>query len=157
MRRYATGVLVVLAVLVAASCDLVRVPAPELQVITRAKPGDEPADLASGLTMEFGKPGNGVNEDVVVTIRNIGDADLILEAAAPHYVAIVDQNEAEKPFSIAIGADTNSIGPGEEVSVTVRFVGQSTSTRYAAKLLIPSNDGEHPDYFLNLQGDGDGF
>ena len=41
--------------------------------------------------------------------------------------------------------------------MTIRFTGQSHSTRYTAKLSIPSNDGEHPDYFLELVGDGDGF
>ncbi|TVQ21306.1 MAG: hypothetical protein EA382_13805 [Spirochaetaceae bacterium] len=86
-----------------------------------------------------------------------GTADLVLEAPEPHYVQIVDQNEAEKPFSILVGAESKSVGPAAEVSVTVRFTGQSTSTRYSAKLLIPSNDSEHPGYFLNLQGDGDGF
>ncbi len=49
------------------------------------------------------------------------------------------------------------MAPGSEAKVTIRFAGQTHSTRYTARLFIESNDIEHPDYFLELVGDGDGF
>ena len=157
MKRFLTVGLIVLAVLAVASCDLFNSDGPELQVVVRAKPGDTPSDMAHGQEIYFGKPGDGVHEDVVFTIRNIGTLDLVLEAAGPDYVSIADQNEAQEPFSVLVGASTKAIGPGEQVQVTIRFTGQSGNTRYSAKLLIPSNDPEHPDYYLDLVGDGDLF
>lgn len=157
MKRSLTLVCIGLAVLAVASCDLFAPDAPELQVLVRPNPGDDPADLASESQVYFGKPGDGVNEDVVFTIRNSGTANLVLEGEAPNYVSIIDQNELITPFSIILGATTQSFGPGSEVKATIRFTGQSDSTRYDAKLLIPSNDPEHPGFFLNLVGDGDGF
>lgn len=157
MKRFLTGGLFVLTIVAVASCDLIGGDTPELQVILEARNGNPAADMAPGSEIDFGKPGFGVSEEVVFTIRNGGKANLKLEAAGPDYVALVDQNEAIEPFTVLSGASTNSIGPGEEVQVTIRFAGQSDSTRYSAKLLIPSNDEEHPDYFLNLIGDGDLF
>lgn len=157
MKGLLTTGLILLAVLAIASCDLFGGDAPELQVLARPLPGDTAADMASGNEIYFGKPNNGVNVDLVFTIRNTGSEKLKLEAGPPHYVTITDQNEAEEPFSVLVGASTNSIGSGNQVEVTLRFTGQSTSTRYAAKLLVPSNDEEHPDYYLDLLGDGESF
>lgn len=157
MKRFPTVGFIVLTVLVVASCNLFQADAPELQVIVEPRDGNPAADMASGNEIDFGKPGDGNNEDVLFTIRNNSTADLVLEAAGPDYVSIVAENDAEEPFSVLTGSSANFIGPDQEVSVTIRFVGQSTSTRYTAKLLIPSNDEEHPDYFLELVGDGDSF
>ncbi len=158
MKRSFMAGLVVLVAFAAASCDFFGLAdAPELQVIARANPGETAADMAHLNEINFGKPAEGVNEDVVFRIRNVGTADLILETGGPDFVAVIDQNESEVPFSILTGAGTNTIEPGQEVEVTVRFTGQNTSTRYTAKLVIPSNDVEHPDYFLNLTGDGVSF
>ena len=147
----------VLAVLAVASCDLLGGDAAELQVVARANPGEQAADMGHENVIYFGKPGAGNNEDVVFTIRNTGKAKLVLEAAGPDYVAIVDHSHATEPFSVLIGAPGKSIGPGKQVQVTIRFTGTADSTRYTAKLLIPSNDKEHPGYFLQLEGDGDGL
>ncbi|TVQ24365.1 MAG: hypothetical protein EA383_11485 [Spirochaetaceae bacterium] len=158
MKRFLMIAMAALAVLVLASCDFFGFgDSPELQVIVRANPGETPADMAPELEIDFGKPVAGEHVDVVFTVKNVGTADLILEADGPHFVEIVDQHHAEEPFMVLIGADTNTISAGQEVEVTIRFTGQSTSTRYTAKLLIPSNDKEHPNYFLNLVGDGEGF
>lgn len=157
MKRLLIICLTVLAVFAVASCDLFGGDAPELQVIVEARDGNPASDMASGNEIDFGMPGDGVNEDVIFTIRNTGTADLVLEAPAPDYVEIVDQNEAVQPFSVLTGAAVKTIVAGEELTITIRFSGQADSTRYTAKLLIPSNDVEHPDYFLDLVGDGDGF
>jgi hypothetical protein len=162
MNRFLTIGLTVLAVVVVASCDLFGgnfpgLDGPELQVIVEARNGNPAADMASGSEIDFGKPGFGLTEDIDFTIKNVGTANLILEGPGPDYVMVTDQNEAIQPFSLLSGAAVMTIVPGEQVTVTIRFAGQSDSTRYAAKLVIPSNDEEHPDYFLNLIGDGDGF
>lgn len=157
MKKFLTIGLTVLAVFAVASCDVIRIDAPKLQVIVEARDGNPAADMASGNEINFGKPGDGVDEDVTFTVRNAGTADLVLEGLAPDYVAVVDQNEAEKPFSLLSGAAVMTIVAGEELTVTVRFTGQSTSTRYTAKLTVPSNDQEHPDYYLDLIGDGELF
>ncbi|MFW5801315.1 MAG: hypothetical protein ACOCVC_04745 [Spirochaeta sp.] len=148
--------LTVLVLTAITSCNLINGDVPELQVLVRPNPEETASDMASGSEIYFGKPGDGVDEDFEFIIRNTGTADLILEEDGPDYVAIVDQNEAETPFSVLTGAAVKTIVPGEQLTVTIRFTGQSNSTRYAAKLLISSNDKEHPDYYLDLVGDGDG-
>lgn len=157
MKRFRIIGLIGLVVLAVASCDIFGGDAPELQVLAEVTEGEAATDMGPENEINFGKPGDGVNKDIVFTIRNNGTANLVLEGEGPDYVSVVDQNEATKPFSVLVGATTQSIGPGSEAKVTIRFVGQSDSTRYTAKLLIPSNDPEHPDYFLGLLGDGDGF
>jgi hypothetical protein len=158
MKRLLVIGLTVLAVFALASCDLFGgSDTPELQVIVEARNGNPASDMASGNEIDFGKPGDGNKEDVVFTIKNTGTAKLVLEAGGPDHIAVVDQNEAQEPFSVLVGASNKSIGPGKKVEVTIRFAGQTYSTRYSAKLLIPSNDEEHPDYYLELIGDGDGI
>ena len=64
---------------------------------------DPVADMASGNEIDVGKPGFGVNRDIVSTVRNVGTANLVLEGTGPDYVSVVDQNEAVKPFTVLVG------------------------------------------------------
>ena len=111
MKKPLTIGLAVLAVFTIASCNLFGGDDPEHQVLARANPGETTADMGHGNEIYFGKPGDRINEDVVFTIRNTGSAKLGLEAAGPDYIAILDQNEAQEPFSVLVGAATKSIGP----------------------------------------------
>ena len=158
MKKFLVIGLTALAVFAVASCDLLGGDTPELQVLARANPGEEAGNMGHGNTITFGKPVAPNVVDVVFTIRNTGKADLVLEAPGPDYVVIIEQNEAVKPFSVLVGAATKSIGPGQQVEVTIRFTGTAVddSTRYTARLRIPSNDPEHPGYFLELEGEGAG-
>ncbi|MFW6313654.1 MAG: hypothetical protein ACOC2N_07200, partial [Spirochaetota bacterium] len=82
MKRLLIICLTVLAVFAVASCNLFGgnlpgLEAPELQVIVEARDGNPAADMASGNEINFGKPGDGVIEDVTFTIKNAGTADLV--------------------------------------------------------------------------------
>ncbi len=95
----------------------------------------------------FGGVAVSQNADDTVTIRNLGDADLLLETLS---LTGVDTSE----FSIlAPDPSDSTVAPGDSTEAVVRFSPSSAGAKFAT-LVIPSDDSDEATVSVSLTGVG---
>ncbi|MCW1922766.1 choice-of-anchor D domain-containing protein [Luteolibacter arcticus] len=117
-------------------------PAPEIAV---EKDG---ANVADGGSAGFGLVSLGGSSDITFTIRNSGNADLVL-SGSPR-VAVTGTNAAQ---FVVTSMPASPVVPGGSTTFTVRFTPTSSGPKSAA-LSIPNNDANEGPYDIPLTGTG---
>ena len=104
---------------------------------------EEPYIVVEPELIEFGPVGIGDAVEAVMTVRNIGGADLIIGS--------IDTDM--QVYDVAFEQDEVVLAPGEEAEFTITFT-PASAIGYEGLVAVNSNDGHFPGATLNLAGIG---
>jgi hypothetical protein len=128
------------AVTVNVSGDGAALPVPALSVTDSVSPNND-------LLVPFGSINGGTSVTQTVTIRNTGNAGLILGAVG-------SSDALAAPFSVATDSCSNqTLAPSASCTITVGFAPATTGT-YTDSFSIPSNDPVNSSVTVNVSGSG---
>ncbi len=127
-------------VTVSLSCEGVPTPVPDIAVSDNQPPPDD-------LQLPFGDVTEGGFADALVTVRNAGNADLVLGS-----IGVIDPVAA--PFSVILdNCSGQTVAPSGNCDFTVRFA-PGTTGGFADSVDIPSNDPDEASVIVDMSGTG---
>jgi Tol biopolymer transport system component len=102
-------------------------------------------DITDGGGFDFGSQSVGTDTDVVFTIENLGDADLVLSISYPITGTDADQ------FSVQAYPPSNVVAPASSTTFTIRFSPTSEGAK-SADIAIANSDSDENPYDITLTG-----
>lgn len=145
MKKVLVGMVAVVLVLAFVSCDLINPPSPKISVLAAPDPGDGTVyDMGHGNEIKFGNTPVNVPVEKTITVKNVGDALLTIDS--------ITTETSQTAFTVngdPIGV--TALLPDEEITFVVQLF-SAQADNYGAKLLIPNDDPEFDNYYLELVG-----
>ena len=145
MKKVLVGMVAVVLVLAFGSCDLINPPSPKISVLAAPDPGDGTLhDMGHGNEIKFGNTPVNVPVEKTITVKNVGDALLTIDS--------ITTETSQTAFTVngdPIGV--TALLPDEEITFVVQLF-SAQADNYGAKLLIPNDDPEFDNYYLELVG-----
>src|SRR5262249_19234032 len=101
------------------------------------------SELQTGGTVDFGTTQVGTAVTRIVTITNVGDADLVLSP--------IDPSTLPAGFSLVSNLGKTTLAPGESTTFTVRLTAAAAGSPNGV-IHVLSNDGDEHSFHLTLRG-----